>query len=121
MDISAVDVSNIIIDVSNIVIDVSNTVLDISAADISLNVVVDKRALNITVSESFNLVSFNVKSITVSPYNAATVDLEIYADNGRIISRSTTLSGTAYDEWGIDDDYIYQYVKDNINTIYETY
>jgi hypothetical protein len=103
-----------------------NTKMDISFSliDSSANIVapiIDKGLLDVTKTESLRLTTFFIKTVTVSPHNQATIEIGIVTDSGRTIYRGVTLVGEAYKLWGDNDDFLYEYVRANIDEIYANY
>ena len=67
--------------------------------------------------ESFELHSFTISILRVIPLTCASIDICIYASNNQMYNRSFQLSGQAYLDW-TSDDYLYKYVQDNIEMIF---
>ncbi len=73
--------------------------------------------LNIYKTTVTHLISFEVLSIRIIPYLLATIDIKILT-NTEHLYRTVTLRGDDYSNWGGDDIYIYEYIKNNIESIY---
>ena len=76
-----------------------------------------KNELNITKITSTTLLTFDIKIIRVSPNCCCAVDIVINTSNGQV-ERTVNLTAEDYQKWGTNDDYIYYYIRDNIDKIY---
>jgi hypothetical protein len=76
-----------------------------------------KNELNITKVTTITLLTFDIRIIRVSPGCCCSVDIVINTTAGPQ-DRTVNLTGEDYTKWGCSDDYIYYYVRDNIDKIY---
>jgi hypothetical protein len=113
--LTALDISS-----ANVVDFSATSFLDISSVQLE-NVVPDKGALNVVKTELLTLKNFHIKTVTVCPHNQCTIEIGIVVDGGRTIFRAVTLTGSDYALWGDDDDFLYTYVRENIDEIYGNY
>ena len=75
--------------------------------------------LNIYKKVVTHLVSFQITMIRVIPlYNIASADIEILTDTGNIY-RTVTLSGENYNKWRSNDNFLCEWIKCNIDSIYD--
>jgi hypothetical protein len=76
-----------------------------------------KNELNIDRIINTTLLNFDIKIIRVSPFCCCAVDIVINTTMGQI-ERTVNLTADAYTKWGADDNYVYYYIRDNIEKIY---
>jgi hypothetical protein len=76
-----------------------------------------KNELNITKVITITLLNFDIKIIRVSPNCCCAVDIVINTSTGQV-ERTVNLTSDDYSKWGTNDDYIYYYIRDNIDKIY---
>ena len=76
-----------------------------------------KNVLNIYKTRVTHLVSFDIIVIRVVPHTMATIDIQILTDTGHIF-RTVNIVGENYLKWSSDDEYLYEYVKENIDYIF---
>jgi hypothetical protein len=69
--------------------------------------------------DAFVLESYSINIIRVIPLTCATIDISITASNNKIYQRSIQLNGQEYLDW-TSDDYLYKYVEDNIDKIFNS-
>ena len=74
--------------------------------------------LGIDKTTKIHLSTFEILRIRVLPHKSATIDIVIKADK-HDIERTVLLSGSAYTNWSSDDNYVYDYVHENIDKIYD--
>ena len=73
--------------------------------------------LNVYKTQVIYLVSFDIIVIRVIPHVMATIDIQILTDTGHIF-RTVNIVKEDYLKWNNDDAYLYEYVKENIDTIF---
>ena len=76
-----------------------------------------KNELNITKVTSVTLLTFDIKIIRVSPSSCCSIDIVINTSTGHQ-ERTVNLTADDYTKWGTDDNYLYYYIRDNIDKIY---
>ena len=64
-----------------------------------------------------HLVSFDIIVIRVVPFVVASIDIQILTDTGHIY-RTVNLTGADYIKWSSDDNYLFTYVRENIDTVF---
>ena len=77
-------------------------------------------SLPISFSTSYNIVSFDVQSIIIKLFTSATLYITLYTDSSLKIPKSILLAGDDYSNWGADDNYLMNYIINNIHTIYNS-
>jgi hypothetical protein len=73
--------------------------------------------LNVYKTQVKHLVSFDIIVIRVVPHVMATIDIQILTDVGHIF-RTVNLLGEDYLKWTNDDAFLYDFIKENIDTIF---
>lgn len=76
-----------------------------------------KNSINIDITNSVTLYDFTIKNVLVIPSTSATINIVIrtsHTEQERIVY----LVGTAYLSWSADDNYLYDYIRENIQYIY---
>ena len=68
----------------------------------------------------YNIVSFGVDTIIINLFVSAQLYITLRTSTGLRIPKTITLIGTAYGDWGADDNYLMNYIKTNIQTIYNS-
>ena len=106
MDVSSVKYENIIVEKIN------TTVTQTASIDTR-----KMNELNIKKTTTIGITDFTVKSIRIDPHTTASLDIIINTTNGPI-EKTVNLSGTDYANWGADDNYVYYYIRDNFDKIY---
>lgn len=84
--------------------------------DITGNIV----SLPISVTTSYNIISFDVQSVIIDLFISATLYITLHTDTGLKIPKSILLAGIDYSNWGADDNYLMNYIINNIQTIYNS-
>ncbi len=74
---------------------------------------------SVTQTVNYNIISFEILTVSVQLYTSATVYLMLIDENGNNYPRCTTLTGDAYAAWAADDCYICTYIATNIQAIFE--
>ena len=88
---------------------------------VTLDIKSDTILIPITNTITYNVTSYTVEDlVTVVLNSKAVVNVMFYTDNNITIRRTVELSGADYDAWTSDDDYIYTYVKANVDTIFHS-
>ena len=72
----------------------------------------------VSLTTTYNLISFEVTNVHVEVFSCVTIYMLFKTDTGESLSKSIKLCETDYSSWGTDDNYIINYIKDNIQTIY---
>ena len=72
----------------------------------------------ISLITTYNFISFEVTNVHVEVFSCVTIFILFKTDTGGSFSKSIKLCDTDYSSWGTDDNYIINYIKDNIQTIY---
>ena len=73
--------------------------------------------LNVYKTVVTHLISFEIIIIRVIPYTMASIDIVILTDKGNIY-RTVNLSGPHYLLWSSSDGYLFDFVRENLDTIY---
>ena len=73
--------------------------------------------LNVYKTVVTHLISFEIVIIRVIPYTMASIDIVILTDKGNIY-RTVNLVGHHYLLWSSSDGYLYDFVRENLDTIY---
>ena len=76
-----------------------------------------QRILNVYKTQVTHLVSFDIIVIRVVPHVMATIDIQILTDTGHIF-RTVNLVGEDYLKWSNDDAFLFDFVKENIDSIF---
>lgn len=58
---------------------------------------------------------FFVKNVTVNINSSATIIILLYPVEGDIVSRVIEMTGDDYTNWGSDDNYLIQFIKNKLN------
>ena len=77
-------------------------------------------SLPISFSTSYNIVSFDVDTIIINLFVSAQLYITLRTSTGLRIPKTITLRDAAYGDWGVDDNYLMNYIKTNIQTIYNS-
>ena len=77
----------------------------------------EKNELRVDKTTKIHLLTFEIVRVRVSPHQSATIDIVIKTDKHEL-ERTASLSGQDYSKWSSDDDYLYDYVRENIDKIY---
>lgn len=77
-----------------------------------------KNTLNVYKTQVTHLVSFDIIIIRVVPHVKAMIDIQILTDSGHHIFRTVNVVGDDYLKWTNDDEYLYDFVKENIDSIF---
>ena len=78
----------------------------------------NKNELGVDKTTIIRLSTFDIVRVRVSPHKCATIDIVIHANN-KEIEKTVLLAGEDYLKWSSDDDYLYDYVRSNIDKIYD--
>jgi hypothetical protein len=73
--------------------------------------------LNVYKTVVTHLISFEIIIIRVIPYTMASIDIVILTDKGNIY-RTVNLIGPHYLLWSSSDGYLFDFIKENLDTIY---
>ena len=65
-----------------------------------------------TVTKTYT--KFLIKNVTVNINSSATIIILLYPLDGDIISRIIQMEGSDYLNWGIDDNYLINFIKANL-------
>jgi hypothetical protein len=76
------------------------------------NTVVDPPIVKTT---TYNITSFSVSVLSLELFKSVTLSIVYYADKGVVDTELITLKDQAYMDWNNNDQYIIDYVKNNIN------
>ena len=77
-------------------------------------------SLPILFDTSYNIVSFDVDTIIINLFVSAQLYITLRTSNGLRIPKTITLRDAAYGDWGVDDNYLMNYIINNIHTIYNS-
>lgn len=77
----------------------------------------EKNELRVDKTTRIHLLTFEILRVNVLPHQSATIDIVIKTDKHEF-ERTVSLSGQDYSKWSSDDDYLYDYVRENIGKIY---
>ena len=70
----------------------------------------------ITVTTTNIMTKISIRRITINLNTSANIMVDLFDDNDRFIQmKNLTLSGEDYSNWGTDDNYIIEWVKQNLN------
>ena len=64
-----------------------------------------------------NVVSFDISGVRIDLFEKAIVCVIFKCNNGEIIVRDVVIQGDTYLQWGSDDNFIVNYITDNISNI----
>ena len=78
----------------------------------------EETSLTLEITETFKLIRFEIDAIRIVPHKSASIDITIFCDNKKQYSRTFCLIGQAYLDYETDD-YLYKWVRDNIETIFK--
>jgi hypothetical protein len=78
---------------------------------------IPKNAINIDITNTITLYDFTIKNILIVPSTSATVLISIRTSSTEQ-ERTIFLVGKAYTDWSTCDDYLYDYIRANIKSIY---
>lgn len=67
-----------------------------------------------TVTKTYT--KFLIKNVTVNINSSATIIILLYPLEGDIISRIIQMDGSDYANWGSDDAYLIQFIKQKLTT-----
>jgi hypothetical protein len=73
--------------------------------------------LDLEITETFKLERFEITNIRIIPHQSADIDITIYGSNRKLYDRTFSLTGQEYLDYD-DDDYLYDYIKINIERIF---
>lgn len=73
--------------------------------------------VDFTITREINVVSFDISGVKIDLYERATIYVVFKCDDGTTIYKEVILRGDAYMQWGDDDNYIINYIKNNIYDI----
>lgn len=76
-----------------------------------------KSSIDVTIESSITLYDFEIKQILIVPSTSATLTITIRTSN-LPVDRVVYLIGDSYFAWSSDDNYLYDYIRKNIHTIY---
>ena len=76
-----------------------------------------KSSINVTIESSITLYDFEIKQIMIVPSTSATLTITIRT-SPLPVEKTIYLIGDAYLAWSSCDDYLYDYIRENIHTIY---
>ena len=73
----------------------------------------------ITQTIQYNVVKFDVNPTCVVTLNQqVSLVVNFQTDHGMNIAKTVVLTGQDYNNWGADDAYIYEYVRNNVSQIF---
>lgn len=73
--------------------------------------------INHQFTKTVNIVSFDISGVRIDLFQKATVCVVFRCDDGSIIIKDVIIQGEEYLLWGIDDDYIVNYITNNLSNI----
>ena len=73
--------------------------------------------INIDITTTITLYDFEIKSILIVPSTSATITITIRTSH-LPQDRTIFLQGQSYFDWSSCDSYIYDYIRENIKSIY---
>lgn len=69
-----------------------------------------------TVTTTNVMTKMSIRRITINLNTSANIMVDLFDDNNRFIQmKILTLAGEDYSNWGTDDNYIIEWVKQNLN------
>lgn len=74
----------------------------------------------ISLTTTYNIIYFEITNVHVEVFNCVTIYILFKTDTGESLSKSIKLREADYSGWSTDDNYIINYIKDNIQTIYHS-
>ena len=83
--------------------------------NVSINNILDN--IQHTNQKNYNIVYFVIKEIKVQLHISVALSVLFIDSEGKSFMKRIVLSGDSYTNWGNDDDYLFNYIKDNINTL----
>jgi hypothetical protein len=63
------------------------------------------------------IVNFDIANIVVIPFKGAMICITFSYESGESFEKCLDMSLAEYNLWGDDDDYVFQFVKDNIASL----
>lgn len=76
-----------------------------------------KNNINIDITTTITLYNFEIKHILIIPSTSATITITIHTSH-LPVDRIVFLQGESYFAWSTCDDYLYDYIRENIKSIY---
>lgn len=76
-----------------------------------------KSSINVDITTTTTLFDFVIDNILIIPSQSATINITIRTSH-LPLKRVVILEREAYFAWSSDDNYIYDYIRENIHTIY---
>ena len=73
-----------------------------------------------TITKNTTIVSFKVLNAWVTPFSHAKLFIDLIGDDGSQYHRAIDLDHDAYIAWSSSDDYLGNYVNENIEAIYHS-
>ena len=73
--------------------------------------------INIDITTTITLYDFEIRNILIIPSTSATISITIRTSH-LPADRVVFLQGQAYLNWSTDDHYLYDYIRENIKSIY---
>ena len=64
-----------------------------------------------------NVLSFDISGVRIDLFEKAIVCVIFKCDSGEIIVRDVVIQGDTYLQWGSDDNFIVNYITENISNI----
>ena len=71
----------------------------------------------ISKTNTYIFTSIKIINVVINPNTNATIYLTFSTDDGKTITTTILLEGNDYTSWGADDNYLYEYIQNNISTI----
>ena len=74
----------------------------------------------VSLTTTCNIISFKVANIHIELFDCVLIHIFLITDTGVTLSRNIKLCDTDYSGWDTDDNYIINYIKNNIQAIYNS-
>lgn len=74
--------------------------------------------INYQFTKTVNIVSFDISGVRIDLFEKAILSVVFRCDDGSIIIKEVVLQGDSYILWGSDDNYIVNYITNNLSNIF---
>lgn len=74
--------------------------------------------INYQFTKTINIVSFDISGVRIDLFEKAILCVVFRCDDGSVITKDVVLQGDAYLLWGSDDNYIVNYITNNLSNIF---
>jgi hypothetical protein len=74
-------------------------------------------SMSVSQTKTKKIVSFDIANIIVNPFRGAVICIAFSYESGESFNTCLEMTTDDYEIWGEDDNYVFQFVKDNLDSL----